>query len=156
MKQLLLGILALLLLPLAYAKDAVPLATDPILEARVLKLSEELRCLVCQNQSLADSHSDLAGDLRTEVRDLMHKGKSDKEVVDYLVERYGDFIRYRPPVKSSTFLLWFGPFMLLAVGGGILAYSIKQRRKHIVEHVLTKEERARVETLLHNEDGIKS
>ena len=87
---------------------------------------------------------------------MMHKGRSDKEVVDYLVQRYGDFIRYRPPVKSSTFLLWFGPFILLALGGGILAYSIKQRRKHIVDHVLTKEERARVDTLLHNEDGIKS
>jgi len=156
MKQVLFGILALTLLPLAHAKDAAPLADDPVLEARMLELSEELRCLVCQNQSIADSHSDLAGDLRTEVRELIRKGKTDKEIVDHLVQRYGDFIRYRPPVKSSTFLLWFGPFILLAAGGGVLAYTLKQRRKQIVDHVLTDEERARVEMLLHNEDGIKS
>lgn len=156
MKQVLFGILALTLLPFAHAKDAAPLADDPALEARLLKLSEELRCLVCQNQSLADSHSDLAGDLRKEVREMMKQGKTDKEVVDHLVQRYGDFVRYRPPMKSSTYLLWFGPLLLLAIGGGVLVYTLKQRRKQIVDHMLTDDERARVDALLHNEDGMKS
>ena len=156
MKQVLIGILALTLLPFAHAKDAAPLPDDPALEARLLKLSEELRCLVCQNQSLADSHSDLAGDLRTEVREMMKQGKTDKEVVGHLVQRYGDFIRYRPPMKSSTYLLWFGPLLLLAIGSGVLVYTLKQRRKQIVDHMLTDDERACVDALLHNEDGMKS
>ena len=156
MKQVLFGILAMTLLPFAHAKDAAPLVDDQVLETRMLKLSEELRCLVCQNQSLADSHSDLAGDLRTEVREMMKQGKTDNEIVDYLVQRYGDFIRYRPPVKASTYLLWFGPLLFLTIGGGLLVYTFKQRRKQIVDHVLTEEERARVGALFHNEDGMKS
>lgn len=122
---------------------------NPAFEQRMLKLSEELRCLVCQNQSLADSGSGLADDLRREIRSMMAQGKTDKEIVDFLVQRYGDFVRYRPPVKATTVLLWFGPFALLAVGGIALTRQLKQRKKAIVDTPLTKEERARVNAALH-------
>ncbi|HMN79619.1 MAG TPA: cytochrome c-type biogenesis protein CcmH [Burkholderiaceae bacterium] len=89
---------------------------DPAQETRLKQLSEELRCLVCQNQSLADSNAELAVDLRNQVRDQIEQGKSDQEIKSYLVQRYGDFVLYKPPVQSNTTLLWFGPFALLAVG----------------------------------------
>ena len=92
---------------------------DPALDVRLKKLEEELRCLVCQNQSLADSTAPLAEDLRREVRQLAVAGKSDDEIKQFLVARYGDFVLYRPPVKRTTWLLWFGPFVLLAAGGVI-------------------------------------
>ena len=100
----------------APAKEAVPAAQDPALEDRMMALAAELRCLVCQNQTLAESNAGLAEDLRNEIRDKMREGKSDAQVVDYLVARYGDFVRYRPPLKATTVLLWFGPLMLLAAG----------------------------------------
>ena len=100
---------------------------DPALDARLKTLEEELRCLVCQNQSLADSSAPLAEDLRREVRELAVAGKSDAEIKQYLVARYGDFVLYRPPVKSTTWLLWFGPFVLL-VGGGVIWWLIARRR----------------------------
>ena len=100
---------------------------DPALDARLKKLEEELRCLVCQNQSLADSTAPLAEDLRREVRQLAVAGKSDDEIKQYLVARYGDFVLYRPPVKSTTWLLWFGPFVLLAAGG-VIWWQIARRR----------------------------
>jgi cytochrome c-type biogenesis protein CcmH len=100
---------------------------DPALDARLKALEEELRCLVCQNQSLADSSAPLAEDLRREVRELAVGGKSDAEIKQYLVARYGDFVLYRPPVKSTTWLLWFGPFVLLVAGGGIW-WLITRRR----------------------------
>src|SRR5215213_8507201 len=95
------------------AKEAQPSAADPVLEERVMKLSRELRCLVCQNETLADSRADLAEDLRTQIREQMKAGKSDEDIKVWLTQRYGDFVLYRPPVKSSTWLLWFGPFALL-------------------------------------------
>ncbi|HZI88812.1 MAG TPA: cytochrome c-type biogenesis protein, partial [Pyrinomonadaceae bacterium] len=95
------------------AQEAKPLADDPELEKRVMNLSKELRCLVCQNETLADSRADLAVDLRNEIRDQMKAGKSDNEIITFLTARYGDFVLYRPPVRPTTYLLWFGPFLLL-------------------------------------------
>jgi len=110
----------------AFAAEAQP--ADPALDARLRKLESELRCLVCQNQTLADSDATLAGDLRREVRALAVAGKSDAEIKDYLVARYGDFVLYNPPVKSVTWLLWFGPLLLLLAGGGIWLLLIRGRR----------------------------
>jgi cytochrome c-type biogenesis protein CcmH len=112
---------------LTLAGEAKPLAEDPALEMRLKAMSHELRCLVCQNQTLADSDAPLAEDLRKEIRTQMREGKSDQEVIDYLVARYGDFVRYRPPVNNSTALLWFGPFLLLLIGGFILFRVLKKQ-----------------------------
>lgn len=112
-----------------FAGEAKPLAEDPVLEERLKAMSHELRCLVCQNQTLADSNSPLAEDLRKEIRVQMRAGKSDQEVVDYLVARYGDFVRYRPPVNSNTALLWFGPFLLLLIGGFVLYRVLKKQAR---------------------------
>jgi len=101
---------------------------DAALEARLKALSEELRCLVCQNQTLADSNAPLAEDLRREVRELANSGKSDADIKAYLVARYGDFVLYRPPLQSNTWLLWIGPFALLA-GGASIWYAIVRRRR---------------------------
>jgi cytochrome c-type biogenesis protein CcmH len=119
-------ILILLLANVAFAGEAKPLADDPVIEARLKAMSSELRCLVCQNTTLADSTAPLAEDLRKEIRVQMHAGKSDQEVVDYLVARYGDFVRYRPPVNNETALLWFGPFLLLLIGGFVLFRVLKK------------------------------
>ncbi len=108
------------------AGEAKPLGEDPALEARLKALSQELRCLVCQNTTLSDSSAPLAEDLRQEIRQLMREGKSNKEVVDYLVARYGDFVLYRPPVNNETALLWFGPFALLLIGGFVLFRVLKK------------------------------
>ncbi len=112
-----------------WAGEAKPITDDPVIEDRMHRLGEELRCLVCQNQSLADSHSGLAEDLRREMRELMASGKSDKEVVDFMVARYGDFVRYRPPLKATTLLLWLGPFLLLLVAIFVLYRFFKQPRQ---------------------------
>ncbi len=115
------------------ADTAAPAAPDPALEKRVMILSAELRCLVCQNQSLADSHADLAVDLRNQVRDMLSAGKSEAEVKAFMTERYGDFVLYRPPVKATTVLLWAGPFLLLlAAVGGLFVY-LARRRKAVAE-----------------------
>ncbi len=119
---------ALATLPLA-AKEAVPASADPVLEARVQRVAAELRCLVCQNQTIADSTSDLANDLRREVRDQLKRGVSDEQVVEYMTDRYGDFVRYRPPFKASTLLLWLGPAVLLAVGLAVLVMVLRRRAK---------------------------
>lgn len=125
MKKLLL--IFLLVSGTTFAGEAKPLAEDPALEARLKAMSQELRCLVCQNQTLADSNAPLAEDLRREIRTQMREGKSDQEVIDYLVARYGDFVRYRPPVNSHTALLWFGPFLLLLIGGFVLYRVLKKQ-----------------------------
>lgn len=120
---------------------------DAAEEARYKALIAELRCLVCQNQSLADSNAELAGDLRREVFNKMRSGASDKEIVDFLVARYSDFVLYRPPVKSTTFLLWFLPFGLIAGGAAVLVYVIRRRRP-AEEAPLSDAERARAQALL--------
>jgi cytochrome c-type biogenesis protein CcmH len=119
---------ALAWLGAAGAREAAPAAPDPALEARVMALAAELRCLVCQNQSLADSNAGLASDLRDQIRDKMRQGMSDREIVAFLVERYGDFVLYRPPLKATTVLLWFGPLLLLAAGLAVLFYRLVRRR----------------------------
>ncbi|MGI8996809.1 MAG: cytochrome c-type biogenesis protein [Pyrinomonadaceae bacterium] len=135
-------------LPLvAVAQEAAPMAADPELEKRVLALAEELRCLVCQNETLAASQAPLAVDLRREIREQMQRGKTDSEIRAFLVERYGDFVLYRPPVTPATFLLWFGPFLLLVAGSAALFVYLK-RRSLLRDHPLTEDERKRVEALL--------
>lgn len=114
---------------LVQAREAAPAAEDPVLEERVQKISEDLRCLVCQNQTLAESHADLAKDLKNQVRDMLKRGLSEKEIVDFMVQRYGDFVLYRPPVKSTTWLLWGGPFALLVGGLGMLFVKLNRRRQ---------------------------
>jgi cytochrome c-type biogenesis protein CcmH len=124
MKQLL---LLLCLVPiLSLAEDQ---SSDPAVEARLKLLSQELRCLVCQNQTLADSSAPLAEDLRNEIRQLMAKGMTDQEVTAYLVARYGNFVRYRPPVESSTLILWGGPTLLLVAGLGVLWVTLRRRNQ---------------------------
>ncbi|HZF24435.1 MAG TPA: cytochrome c-type biogenesis protein [Burkholderiales bacterium] len=148
MKRIIAVLLMMLALP-AYANEAAPAAQDPALEQRVMRLTSELRCLVCQNQSLADSHADLAIDLKNQVRSQMQAGKSDAEIREFMVARYGDFVLYRPPLKSTTALLWAGPFLLLAAGGLALGFYLRRRRKRLTESELTPEQRARAEALLH-------
>jgi cytochrome c-type biogenesis protein CcmH len=121
-------LLAFLAAPLA-AKEAAPAAADPVLEKRVMALAEELRCLVCQNQTLAESNAPLAEDLRNQLRERMRQGQSDREVVDFLVQRYGDFVLYRPPLKGTTILLWFGPLLLLVAGFAVLLRRVRRRRR---------------------------
>lgn len=112
----------------ANAGEAVPMAQNPKVEARLLAISEELRCLVCQNETLAASRAELANDLRKEVRRLIVEGKTDAEIKEYLVARYGDFVLYRPPVKSTTWLLWFGPLVILVASiVALLAYLRKRK-----------------------------
>lgn len=130
------------------AQEARPIADDPELEKRVMSLSEELRCLVCQNETLAASQADLAVDLRREIREQMKAGKSDKEILSFLTARYGDFVLYRPRVTPATYLLWFGPFALMVIGLGVLYRHLKQRRELISQEPLSPEERRRVEDLL--------
>jgi cytochrome c-type biogenesis protein CcmH len=144
------GLLFLVLLAfgLAAGKDAQPLANDPALEKRLNNLSKELRCLVCQNETLADSQADLAEDLRREIREQMQAGKSDQEIINFLTQRYGQFILYRPQVTPTTYLLWFGPFVLLLAGLAILFRYIKQRRDLIEEQPLTVAQRRMAEELL--------
>ena len=112
----------------AHAGEAIPVGEDPVIEQRMVKLAEDLRCLVCQTESLAGSHAELAEDLRREIRTQMKAGKNDKEVIDYLTERYGDFVLYRPPFKPVTYLLWLGPLLFLGLGGAIWYVTLKKRR----------------------------
>ena len=133
----------------ALAKEAAPMGEDPAVEARLMALASELRCLVCQNQTLADSHADLAVDFRREIREMIAKGMTDDEIVAFLVARYGDFIRYRPPWKATTVLLWLGPFLLVAVGGTVLGVTLKRRRARVDDAApLSEEEERRVRRLL--------
>lgn len=111
------------------AGEAAPLAADPAQEARMMAIASELRCLVCQNQTVADSHSGLATDLRQEIRGLLQQGQTDQQVREYMTARYGDFILYRPPVNASTALLWFGPAVLAVVGLLILWMVLRQRAR---------------------------
>jgi cytochrome c-type biogenesis protein CcmH len=150
-RSLLLALL-LLCLPVSIAFAQVEVedrpSDDPVIEQRLAKLSQELRCLQCQNQTLADSPAGLAADLRREIRAQMKAGKSDQEIIAFLTQRYGDFILYRPRVTAATYLLWFGPFVLLLGGLIVLFRYIKQRRDSIAEQPLTAEDRRRAEEML--------
>ena len=146
---LLLGIVT----PFAVAREAQPTGDDPAVEQRLAKLGKELRCLVCQNETLADSQADLAEDLRREIREQIKAGKSDKEIIEFLTARYGQFILYRPQVTPTTYLLWFGPFVLLIGGLFLLFTYIKQRRDSLPEKPLSADERRRAEELLASASG---
>ena len=131
MVERLLLILAALCLALApaHAKDATPVAADPALEARMMSLATELRCLVCQNQTIADSHADLAVDLRQQIREMIAKGQTDAQIRQYMTDRYGDFVLYKPPFKPATALLWVGPPALL-VAALVALFLMLRRRAH--------------------------
>jgi cytochrome c-type biogenesis protein CcmH len=131
-----------------WAQEAQPIESNAAVEVQVQRLSEELRCLVCQNQTLADSHSELAQDLKREIREMAVKGMTDQAIIDYLVARYGDFVRYRPPLKTSTALLWFGPFALLFAGGIGLIVMLRRRQKISADQPLSEEDARRLNALL--------
>jgi cytochrome c-type biogenesis protein CcmH len=146
---------ALLLLSpvVAGAGEATPVGKDPVIEMRMMALAQELRCLVCQNQTLADSQADLAADLRQEIRELMEKGQTDDQIKRYLVDRYGDFVLYRPPLKPTTWLLWFGPGLLLVVGLGSL-YAVLLRRRRLADaDPLNTDQQQRAQSLLSDNES---
>jgi cytochrome c-type biogenesis protein CcmH len=147
MKYLLI-ILVCLLPTFSYAGEAKDLAEDPVLEQRMVNLAQNLRCLVCQNESLASSHADLAKDLRQEVRDKMKQGMSDQEIIDFLVSKYGDFVLFDPPMKSYTILLWYGPFALLLMGLLGLVVQMRKRKRAAPERQLSDEEAQKAAALL--------
>ena len=152
----LLALSLLALIPLfGFAEEAKPVGADPALEKHVQKLTSELRCLVCQNQTIADSHADLAIDLKNQVREKLAQGMSDQQVIDYMVERYGDFVLYRPPVKSTTWLLWFGPFLLLVLGLIFLGWKIKSRGAAIDGQTVSEADLQRAAELLSNKKDMQ-
>lgn len=152
MKAFLMACLSVLLMAGASAKQAVDLADDPVVEQRLIHIAEELRCLVCQNESLAGSRADLANDLRREVRNLIKSGKTDDEIKTFLVDRYGDFVLYRPPVKPLTWALWFGPLLILLVALGVLLHIIRKNRQEKPLGKLDNEQRAKAKALLQEPD----
>lgn len=136
----------------AYAIEAQPLAEDPVIEKRLIGISAELRCLVCQNESLAGSRADLALDLRREIRTLIKDGKTDIEITDFMVSRYGDFVLYRPPVNRVTWLLWFGPFVLLVGAVVVLVRMVRQSQNNKQPKGLDAAQRAKALALLQDTD----
>ena len=149
MKYLIMLLLCLSSSPsLTYAGVAKDMAEDPVLEKRMIGLAQNLRCLVCQNESLASSHSELAEDLRREVREQMQKGLTDEEIIEYLVTRYGDYVLFDPPVKSYTLLLWYGPFALLLAGLIGLVIQLRKRKNKIPEARLSDADLQRANEML--------
>ena len=138
------------------AQEARPVAQDPVLEKKVITLSNELRCLVCQNQTIADSNAELAVDLRNQVRKQLSEGKSDREILDYMVQRYGEFVLYRPPLSYKTILLWAGPFALLLIAMFILAQQIRLRHKRLASEEFDQTDLSRARKLLDSAPGDRS
>ena len=134
------------------AREAAPLAQDEVTEKRLVEISSELRCLVCQNESLSGSHAELAYDLRREIRTLIKAGKSDSEIMDFMVSRYGDFVRYRPPVKPITWALWFGPFLLLIGAIVVLVRMVRSNQRNATAPVLDAVQRAKAQALLNDSE----
>ena len=132
----------------AQAKVAPNLSADPALEARMMVIAEELRCLVCQNETLAASHADLAIDLKNQIRIKLTQGQSQKQILDFMVERYGDFVLYRPPLKTTTVLLWVGPFTLLAGAVWMLVVNVRRRRRSAQPAALSDADTAKARALL--------
>jgi len=130
MKQLFLAAILTLLGLQAFAIDKAPAFEDPVLQARYERLSRELRCLQCRSETIADSNAQLAADLRRQLRELMAAGKSDKEITQYMTDRYGDYVLYKPPVTPRTWLLWAAP-VLLVIGGGIVAFIVISRKSKL-------------------------
>nr|WP_114690402.1 cytochrome c-type biogenesis protein [Polynucleobacter necessarius] len=148
MKPIVLAAVGVCSLGSVLANEAAPLVDDPVTEQRLISISEEMRCLVCQNESLAGSRSDLANDLRREIRILIKEGKSDDRIRSFMVERYGDFVLYRPPVKPVTWLLWIGPFAILAIGiAGLLMY-LRRRNSSAPTAILTDADNQKIDALL--------
>jgi cytochrome c-type biogenesis protein CcmH len=134
---------------------AQPTQNDPVAAKREYEIALKLRCLVCQNQSIAESNAGLAVDLRNQVREQVAAGKTDEQIIDFMTTRYGDFVLYRPPLKGSTMLLWFGPLLLLAVGVFIAWRVVRARKAQPAQVPLTDADRARAAALLHGEEGAK-
>ena len=132
----------------AEAKVAPNISADPALEARMMVIAEELRCLVCQNETIAASHADLAVDLKNQIRIKLSEGQSQKQILDFMVSRYGDFVLYRPPLKTTTLLLWMGPFVLLAIAAFMLALNVRRRRRAVQPAALSDAEAAKARALL--------
>ena len=148
MKRIILLLTVLLsLFGATLAKDAQP-NEDPKIEQRMKTLTEQLRCMVCQNETLDASRADLAENLRKEIREQIKAGKSDQEIIAFLTQRYGDYVLYNPPVKKTTYLLWFGPFVLLIGGTALLYRYVRNRREMIKETPLSADERKRAEEIL--------
>jgi cytochrome c-type biogenesis protein CcmH len=145
-------LLAALALPL-HAADAVPTDRDPVAESRAVRLSEKLRCLVCQNQTIAESNAELALDLRRQIHEQIAAGKTDDEILAYMTARYGDFVLYQPPVKPITLLLWGGPALLLILGFVVLLRVLRARKAEPEAAPLSADERARAAKLLAGETG---
>jgi cytochrome c-type biogenesis protein CcmH len=145
-------LLLFLLIPMTgWSKEAVPVAEDPEVEKRMLILTENLRCLVCQNETIADSRADFSNDIRREIREQIKANKTDPEIIQFLVDRYGDFVLYNPPMKATTILLWFGPAALLVFGLISLIMYLRRRRVQIEEVSLSQAQLEKAEALL-NED----
>jgi len=152
MRAVALVLLLSLLIPMTgWSKEAVPVAEDPEVEKRMLTLTENLRCLVCQNETIADSRADFSNDIRREIREQIKANKTDPEIIQFLVDRYGDFVLYNPPMKATTILLWFGPAALLLLGLISLVMYLRRRRVQIEEVSLSQAELEKAEALL-NED----
>ena len=151
-KVVMLVCLLFLLIPMTgWSKEAVPVAEDPEVEKRMLILTENLRCLVCQNETIADSRADFSNDIRREIREQIKANKTDPEIIQFLVDRYGDFVLYNPPMKATTILLWFGPAVLLVFGLISLIMYLRRRRVQIEEVSLSQAQLEKAEALL-NED----
>ncbi len=140
----------------AHAAEAPAVAEDPALEKQVQQIGLELRCLVCQNQTIADSQAGLAVDLRNQIREQLKAGRSESQIMDFMVQRYGDFVLYRPPVKATTVLLWVGPFALLAAGLGFAVLIVRRRREPGQAPQLTEQQRRQAARLLADEPEIRS
>ena len=137
-------------LSIAQAKVAPNTSADPVLEAKMMVIAEELRCLVCQNETIAASSADLAVDLKNQIRIKLNEGQSQKQILDFMVQRYGDFVLYRPPLKTTTVLLWLGPFTLLAVAVLMLVHNVRRRRRSAQPAALSDADTAKARELLAN------
>ena len=135
---------------MSHAKVAPNTSADPALEARMMVIAEELRCLVCQNETIAASHADLAVDLKNQIRIKLNEGQSQKQILDFMVDRYGDFVLYRPPLKTTTVLLWLGPFTLLAVAVLTMVLNVRRRRRSAQPAALSDADVAKARDLLAN------
>ena len=144
----LLALLALLLPLAALAADATPTELDPVASKRAVDLAAQLRCLVCQNQTIAESNAELAVDLRRQVNEQIKAGRSDREIIDFMVERYGAFVLYKPPFSPATVLLWLGPGVLAIAALIVFLRTLRARNRVMVDHPLSDAERAEAERLL--------
>lgn len=154
LNRLLIIVLLVLIAPATiWAKEAVPVAENLEIEKRMLKLTENLRCLVCQNETIADSRADFSNDIRREIREQIKANKSDQEIIQFMVDRYGDFVLYDPPMKPTTLLLWFGPIALFLTGFGVLIMYLRRRREQIEDVSLSEAQLKKAEALLKDNKG---